>query len=221
MLGAETAADKAVSGYLTFERVTLATSPTGSSYSWGLSIPQGSSSDRSGISSTSVAAPTFLPDVGGEYVATCTVDGTFYVIRISVTKTAVATTQEALRLQVKADASVAAPGTGSAIYHSDELDHLAEKVAGSTVRRIGTCLRGTVTWDPASIADGAITSTTVTVTGAAVGDTVSVGFSVAVPAGAVLAGAVTSANTVTATIFNKTGSPLDLGSGTLRADVWQ
>ncbi len=82
-------------------------------------------------------------------------------------------------------------------------------------------LSGTATWDPASTADGAMTSTTVTITGAAVGDTVSVGFSVAVPAGALLTGAVTATNTVTVTLFNKTGAPLDLASGTLRADVWQ
>ncbi len=82
-------------------------------------------------------------------------------------------------------------------------------------------LSGTATWDPASTADGAVVSTTVTVTGAAVGDTVTVGFSTAVPAGALLTGAVTSANTVTVTMFNKTGGALDLASGTLRADVWQ
>lgn len=82
-------------------------------------------------------------------------------------------------------------------------------------------LTGTATWDPASIADSAFTSTTVTVTGAVVGDTVNVGFSNAVPAGALLVGAVTAANTVTVTLFNKTGGAVDLASGTLRVDVWQ
>jgi hypothetical protein len=83
-------------------------------------------------------------------------------------------------------------------------------------------LSGTATWDPASTAVGAMTSTTVTVTGAVIGDTVAVGFSRAVPAGALLVGAVTAADTVTVTLLNFSASnPLDLASGTLRADVWQ
>ena len=82
-------------------------------------------------------------------------------------------------------------------------------------------LSATATWDPASVADAAMTSTTVDVTGAAIGDTVAVGFSVAVPAGALLVGAVTAADVVTVTLFNKTGAALDLASGTLRADVWK
>ena len=82
-------------------------------------------------------------------------------------------------------------------------------------------LSATAIWDPASIADAAMTSTTVAVTGAAIGDTVAVGFSVAVPAGALLVGAVTAADVVTVTLFNKTGAALDLASGTLRADVWK
>jgi len=82
-------------------------------------------------------------------------------------------------------------------------------------------LSNTKTWDPSSVADGNFTSTTITVTGASLGDTVTVGFTTAVPAGAILSGSVTAAGTVTVTLFNKTGSALDLGSGTLRADVWQ
>lgn len=82
-------------------------------------------------------------------------------------------------------------------------------------------LSATATWDPASVADAAVTSTTVGVPGAAIGDTVAVGFSVAVPAGALLVGAVTAADVVTVTLFNKTGAALDLASGTLRADVWK
>ena len=91
----------------------------------------------------------------------------------------------------------------------------------TTGTRVKKHISGTATWDPGSIADGAMTSTTVTVTGAAVGDTTAVGFSQAVPAGAILSGSVTATNTVTVTLFNKTGAPLDLASGTLRADVWQ
>jgi hypothetical protein len=76
-------------------------------------------------------------------------------------------------------------------------------------------------WDPQRIGDGEVTSTTVNVPGATVGDSVSVGFSQPVPAGALLVGAVTAPNVVTLTLFNKTGRPLDLGAGSLRADVWR
>jgi hypothetical protein len=77
----------------------------------------------------------------------------------------------------------------------------------------------TTTWDPASIADGAMTSTTLTIT-SSVGDPCIAGFSVAVPAGAILSCSVTASGTATVTLFNKTGSTLDLGSGTLRASVF-
>ena len=82
-------------------------------------------------------------------------------------------------------------------------------------------LSATIAWDPSSTADGAIAFTTVKVTGAALGDTVAVGFSTAVPAGALLVGAVSAPDNVTVTLLNKTGRTLDLASGTLRADVWK
>lgn len=74
------------------------------------------------------------------------------------------------------------------------------------------------TWDPANIADGAQTNTTVTVPGATLGDIAVASFSVAggVPAGAILSAAVTAADVVTVTLFNKTGGALDLASGTLK-----
>jgi hypothetical protein len=89
------------------------------------------------------------------------------------------------------------------------------------VAAISRILSSTVVWDPGNVLDGAQTSTTITVNSAAIGDTCLVGFSNAVPAGAILAGQVTSANTVTVTLFNRTGSPLDLASGTLRATAIQ
>jgi hypothetical protein len=92
-------------------------------------------------------------------------------------------------------------------------------IGGGTA--IAKHLSATTTWDPADTADGAVTSTTVTVTGGAVGDTVAVGFSQAVPAGALLVGAVTAADQATVTLFNHTGSNLNLASGTLRVDVWK
>lgn len=77
---------------------------------------------------------------------------------------------------------------------------------------------GSKTWDPPSTANGATTTTTVTVTGAALGMLVSVGFSNSL-GGAVLSGYVSAANTVTAVLDNVSGGTLDLASGTLTATV--
>lgn len=83
----------------------------------------------------------------------------------------------------------------------------------------GTHLYSKSTWKPINIADGAVTSTKVSCVGAGVGDPVMVGFSQAVPAGAMLSGSVTAPDMVAVTLFNKTGAPLDLASGTLKVVV--
>lgn len=82
-------------------------------------------------------------------------------------------------------------------------------------------LSATATWNPGTIADAANGSTTVTVTGAAVGDTVTVGFTTLTVANVLLFGAVTSADTVTVTARNQSGGNWTPGSGTLRVDVWK
>ena len=82
-------------------------------------------------------------------------------------------------------------------------------------------LSATASWDPPAIASGNTTGTTVGVANAALGDTIAVGFTQPVPQGAVLGGSVTSAGTVTVTLINLTGAPLDLPAGSIRADVWQ
>lgn len=84
---------------------------------------------------------------------------------------------------------------------------------------VGEVLSGSKTHDFASIADGARATTTVTVTGAALGDFV-VGVSLGVSAaGLNLFGYVSAADTVTVVAENKTGSAVDLASTTLRALV--
>lgn len=92
--------------------------------------------------------------------------------------------------------------------------------SGTNTKHYGR-LSGTATWDPASIADDAMTSTTVTVTNAKAGNAVAVGFSTPVPAGALLVGSVTADNVVTVTLHNNTGGALDLASGTLTAQVFR
>lgn len=90
-----------------------------------------------------------------------------------------------------------------------------EKLALGT----GTFLTGSKTHDFADVADGAKATTTVTVTGAALGDFV-VAVSVGVDqAGVLLTGYVSAANTVTVDLHNETGGAVNLASTTLRALV--
>ena len=82
----------------------------------------------------------------------------------------------------------------------------------------GPSLTGTATYDPASLATGAVTTTTVTVTGATTGDLVVVSFSI--PLGGLhLCGWVSAADTVTVSFHNPTAGAIDLGNGTVTAKV--
>lgn len=84
---------------------------------------------------------------------------------------------------------------------------------------VGKVLTGSKTFNFTSVADGAQTTTTVTVTGAALGDYVT-GVSVGVDlAGCVLTGYVSAADTVTVVLRNGTGGAVDLASTTLRVLV--
>jgi hypothetical protein len=82
-------------------------------------------------------------------------------------------------------------------------------------------LSNTAAWEPGTIAPGAYVSTTVAVPQAAVGDTVSAGFTIALPAGVLISGAVTAPGTVTVTLYNAAQNAQQLGMGMLRADIWQ
>lgn len=84
----------------------------------------------------------------------------------------------------------------------------------STVFPLST-LTGSKTYDPASIADGDSLSTTVTVTGASLGDFAAVSFGLDT-AGLGLTATVTAANTATVVFSNLTGAPVDLASSLLR-----
>lgn len=79
-------------------------------------------------------------------------------------------------------------------------------------------LKGSATYDPGSLADGVGTTTTVTVTGAALGDYAYASFSLDLQ-GITITAWVSAANTVSVRFQNESGGTLDLASGTLRARV--
>ena len=80
-------------------------------------------------------------------------------------------------------------------------------------------LTGTATYDPPSIAAGASASTTVTVTGALLGQQAAAAFSLSL-GGLYMTASVTAADTVTVTLVNPTAGTIDLASGTLSAFAW-
>ena len=84
--------------------------------------------------------------------------------------------------------------------------------------RYGAPLTASATYDPPSLLIGASTFTDVAVTGAALGDYVSVSFSVN-PDGVIFSGYVRVANSVRVYLNNLSGSTRDLASGTLRVKV--
>lgn len=79
-------------------------------------------------------------------------------------------------------------------------------------------LRNNATYDPGSLADGAGVTTTVTVTGAALGDFAQASFSLDLQ-GITVTAWVSAANTVSVRFQNESGGVLDLASGTLRVRV--
>jgi hypothetical protein len=74
------------------------------------------------------------------------------------------------------------------------------------------------TWDPTSVGSLAVVSTTVTVSGAALGDFVIASFSLDL-AGLLLFVYVSATNTVTVSLFNPTTVAIDLSSGALKVLV--
>lgn len=136
-----TDANNSVSGYVTGEQVVLSTVPTGSSYQWGQSIPSGSTPLRSALSASSGASVSFTPDVAGEYVIVCTVDGsTVYTMRLSVTAATVQTVSGATRYAPVTDTSITAPATGAILYFSSSTtpNKLSVKFPDNSIQRLTT-----------------------------------------------------------------------------------
>ena len=83
---------------------------------------------------------------------------------------------------------------------------------------LGKVYKATATYDPPSLATAAQQSTTVTLTGATVGETVAVSFDKPLQ-GTRMWAEVTSTNTVTVYHRNDTGAAVDLASGTLTVKI--
>lgn len=81
-------------------------------------------------------------------------------------------------------------------------------------------LSGTATYDPPNLADGAGTTTTVTVTGAALGDIAAASFSLTT-SGITITAWVSNTDTVSVRFQNESGGALDIASGTLKGVVFK
>lgn len=137
MAAIDTSAAKVTSGYVTGERITLTTTPTGTAYVWALAIPSGSSATRSDLSATSGASVYFQPDVEGIYVASVTVDSTtVYTITITATASTVASVTGATRYLPRTDASVPTPSTGVVVYYSSTQSALVQKDSAGAISTI-------------------------------------------------------------------------------------
>ncbi len=97
-------------------------------------------------------------------------------------------------------------------------------IGGGTA--ISKHISATVEWNPASLNNGASETKQITATGAAVGDSVTVGFPMEVSGTPQsgswnISGRVSATNTVQVSITNHTGGTVNLDNETLRVDVWQ
>ncbi|MHC4648224.1 MAG: hypothetical protein ACYTBJ_22420, partial [Planctomycetota bacterium] len=109
-------------------------------YLWTQAVPDASAEARSALKGAVTGASVrFTPDVAGIYSVTCTVDGsTTYVLRIDVVALAVTRFADASRFPQRANATVPAPTTGSALFHSEEEGGLSVKTPGGTVTPLTT-----------------------------------------------------------------------------------
>jgi len=153
-------------GFVTKQQVTLTADPVGSAYSWGQAIPAGSVSAFSALTSTVNATTRFTPDVAGEYVITCDVDGTFYTLRMTVVAVTAVPTVGGTRYLPVADASVPAPSNGETVFYSSGVSRLRVKASDDSVRdldpgaRVGSF---TLSSGTATISDTSVTANTVVV----------------------------------------------------------
>jgi hypothetical protein len=120
---------------------------------------------------------------------------------------------------VTVGASVVAATASLYVRDIQNITTAANRISDSAnIARVdpGPPRRGSATYDPANLVDGAGATTTVTVTGAALGDIAQASFSLDLQ-GITLTAWVSAANTVSVRFQNETGGAIDLASGTLTA----
>lgn len=106
-----------------------------------------------------------------------------------------------------------------AAEHQAIIEHNAVVTDLEKLRAGAASLIGSGTYDPPSLLDGAGNTTTITVTGAALGDLVTgVSFSLDLQ-GVLMTAYVSAANTVAVRFQNETSGTIDLASGTIRVRV--
>lgn len=146
MLAGDTAADKAIGGFVVGERVTLAITPSGAALSWGMAAPSGSTV-RAIYDDPASATPTFVPDVPGFYVLSVVVDSTTtYVLRASVASIAMGTFTEAIRFGPVGRTAVPAPPLGAAIFY-DSTTGLSAKLPDDVCTPIAVGVAGAALTD--------------------------------------------------------------------------
>lgn len=113
----------------------------------------------------------------------------------------------------RGDVYVRTGNTGLGLYVKSQGD------ATNTGWTCISALKGSKTQDWASVADGTFATTTVTVTGAALGDFALASMDAALTAGTWLSAFVSATDTVTVTLHNESGGAVDMASGTLAVRV--
>lgn len=109
------------------------------------------------------------------------------------------------------------PATNQRVHNLDAAA-IERFTSGAWAEDFVTALSGSATYNPASLSDGAGVTTTVTVTGAALGDYAQASFSLDLQ-GILLTAWVSAANTVSVRFQNETTGAIDLASGTIKARV--
>jgi hypothetical protein len=110
-------------------------------------------------------------------------------------------------------------GTGVVTKRNPGGGSLTGTQVGLHTFAVGTAQAQAV-WDPPSVANGSMTTTTVTVNGANLGDYAIVSFSLSLQSMEMTA-SVSATNTVTVVLSNLTGASVDLASGTLSVLVFK
>lgn len=106
------------------------------------------------------------------------------------------------------------------IYFREQALKLKYSEDGATAKEL-TPRRGSTTWNPASLGDGAVESTTVTVSGVAVGDPCFASLSTIGSNNFQITAHVESSDTVRVVLRNVSGGTVDLASGTLNVLCWK